>query len=169
MWLPIKDYEHLYEVSDQGEIRSLSHMASNGVKDILYKGRTLKPWLDGRKNYLMVMLSNSNSHKKRFLIHRLVAQAFIPNPDNKPEVNHINGVKTDNRVENLEWVTSKENKEHAIKNGYYNTEKFKHRKSPNNAMKINVNGELLTLRELAIRENKSYHAIYNKYVRKGVN
>ncbi len=169
MWLPVKDYENLYEVSDQGEVRSLSHFASNGVKDILYKGRTLKPWLDGKKNYLMVMLSNGNQCKKRFLIHRLVAQAFIPNPENKREVNHINGVKTDNRIENLEWVTSKENKEHAIENGYYDTEKFKHRKSPSNAMKINVDGELLTLRELAKRENTSYYAIYNKYVRKKVN
>ena len=69
-----------------------------------------------KDGYLVVQLCK-NSKPKKFKMHRLVAMAFIPNPENKPQVNHINGIKFDNSIENLEWVTQSENMKHAYKLG----------------------------------------------------
>lgn len=92
-WKIIKDYEN-YEVSDSGLVRNRK------------TGRELKG-LDNR-GYLRVCLYKYDKQTFKS-IHRLVAETFIPNPDKKPEVNHINEIKCDNRIENLEWMTSKEN------------------------------------------------------------
>jgi len=94
-----------YVIYDTGIIKSLKHN-----KIIL-----LKYVLD-RYGYPIICLS-TNGKSKTFKIHRLVAQTFIPNPDNKPQVNHKDGNKQNNRVDNLEWVTRKENEKHAVENG----------------------------------------------------
>lgn len=107
------------EVSDVGDIRTLDHtgIRKNGRIDNR-KGRVLKP--AQRKGYLAITLTR-NRVRKTYCVHRLVAMAFIPNPDKKLTVNHINGIKTDNRVENLEWATMKENCNHKWKTGLANT------------------------------------------------
>lgn len=102
-WLPIKDYEGLYEVSDTGLVRN-----SKG------QIRSAKP----NKNiqYLQIDLYKQNIRTHKY-IHRLVAEAFIPNPNNLSEINHIDGNKQNNLVSNLEWISKKGNTEHAIKTG----------------------------------------------------
>lgn len=88
-----------YEISSAGNVRNK------------YTGNTLKPMLNN-KGYARVKLGG-----RYYLIHRLVAQAFIPNNQSKPQVNHKDGDKLNNHVKNLEWVTDQENREHALING----------------------------------------------------
>ena len=121
IWKPIKGYEGMYEVSNLGNVRSLDRYVTNGNRYCLLKGKPMKPYLIST-GYLMADLYK-NSQRTNYLIHRLVSEAFIPNPNVLPFIDHINTIKTDNRVENLRWCSQKENcnnpltREHAnIKN-----------------------------------------------------
>lgn len=109
IWKNIEGYEELYEVSNFGRVKSLK-----GGRWGTGKERILKPQTDGC-GYLKVHLCNEGK-VKTFKVHRLVAQAFIPNPQNLPEINHINEDKTNNRVENLEWCTREYNNNHGTRN-----------------------------------------------------
>lgn len=113
-WVSLPNYSR-YEVSSLGRVKSLSrvkrwsHHGKSGK--FLSKGLVLKQ-IKTRTGYPQVTLKSDSNTYRIFHIHRLVALAFIPNPQNKPQVNHKNGVKNDNRVENLEWVTVSENTKH---------------------------------------------------------
>ena len=104
IWKPIKDFENIYEVSNLGRIKSFKN----------YKISFLIGSSSGDGYRTVTLCGNKN---KRIYIHRLVALHFIENLENKIEVNHINGIKNDNRVDNLEWCTKSENSIHALKNG----------------------------------------------------
>jgi len=117
-WKPVKGYEELYEVSNLGRVKSKTrefsrpHPIIDGVvQHISYKPKFVKFHITD-KGYCRLGLYKDGV-KKNHQVHRLVANSFIPNPENKEQVNHINGIKCDNRLENLEWVTNLENREHS--------------------------------------------------------
>jgi len=114
-WKKVEGCE-FYEVSDFGNVRSLDKPVNgwNGVKT--KTGRILKPGI--RNGYKSIVLSDGDKQKNAH-IHRLVAYAFIPNPQNKETVNHIDGNKLNNHVDNLEWATRSEQQQHAFRTGLY--------------------------------------------------
>ena len=105
-WEDIDGYIGLYQVSNLGNIKSVERFRTNGKSGYIQQSKILKT--GNRNGYLFVNLCKDGVVKS-FKVHRLVAEHFIPKPENKPEIDHINTDKTDNRVENLRWVTHKEN------------------------------------------------------------
>ena len=103
IWKPIEGTNGKYEVSNTGKVRSLNYMRRGLISEI-------KPWNNGGYRRVNLVIEGK---KTNFLVHRIVAEAFIPNPENKSEVNHIDGNKNNNCVENLEWSTRNENISHA--------------------------------------------------------
>lgn len=115
IWKDIKDFEGLYQISNFGNVRSVDRCVykSGWIKTNI-AGTNLKQITD-KDGYKRVKLSNKNYRKMPF-VHRLVAQAFIPNPNNLPQVNHINEIKSDNCVYNLEWCNAKYNVNYGTRN-----------------------------------------------------
>ena len=145
-WKDIKNFEGLYQVSNLGQIKRLSSYVNSSLKNqkrVLRKEKILKKSLNSN-GYPHVILSKNNIHFNK-TIHRLVAEAFIPNPKNKPQVNHKNGIKTDNRVENLEWCTQSENIRHGFKNNLYKTpiNAFKKGNNSHPIIQYNLQGVLI--------------------------
>lgn len=114
-WRDVPGYEGLYQVSDTGLVLSLPREGSDG--------RILRPDIT-RDGYAQVRLCK-NGLKHRWLVHRLVALAFLPNPALKAEVNHIDGDKLNNALSNLEWSTRSENQQHAYDNGLTHANKVR--------------------------------------------
>lgn len=135
VWKPIIGYEGLYEVSSKGRVRSLPFKHS--------RCKILK-LVPKKKGYLFLTLSK-NGVQKPHSVHRLVAMAFIPNPENKPTVNHKNEIRTDNRVENLEWATYYEQ-------NHYGTHLQKVKRSLKRTYNTPQIKEMLSLRQ---KKNKS--------------
>lgn len=119
VWLPAKGFEKLCEVSNYGNIRSLPRVIkqsarNNSVSTHQYKGKMLKPVLNNN-GYLVVGIKD-----KHYSVHRIVAKTFLEQIPGKDYVNHKDGNKTNNHVDNLEWCTAKENTNHAVRNNLIN-------------------------------------------------
>lgn len=141
IWKDIEGYEGIYQVSNFGRVKSLGRVIDTKNGRTTVKGVIMSPC---GKPYLFVYL-NKNHKSKYHAVHRLVAQAFIPNLENKPQVNHIDGNKTNNAVSNLEWVTQSENMLHAYRIGLEKSPKGRHNYwSEKKTKAIHLNGiELL--------------------------
>lgn len=118
-WRDVKGWEGLYQVSSMGRVRSIDRMvAHRDGKKQFYKGAPKKLRLH-KTGYILVFLhrGGKKGENKMYRVHRLVAEAFVPNPEGKKVVNHKNFNRTDNRAINLEWCTTKENIIHRFKEG----------------------------------------------------
>lgn len=131
IWKDIPSYEGYYQVSNLGNFRSVPRIVkykTNGTRN--YPGKSLLTEAT-KDNYQRIVLMKKGI-KTRHQAHRLVALTFIPNPENKPFINHIDGNKSNNRIENLEWCTASENIIHAINTGLIDMSKHR----PSNSKKI---------------------------------
>lgn len=146
VWADIEGFEGYYEVSNHGRVRSLDRYVEHNGSLKFVEGRTMKPRYKkhNKCNYINVRYILSIDGKpKGFLAHRLVAQAFIPNPNNLPQVNHLDLNPLNNNVWNLEWSTGLDNIKHAYENGRFDSRMRSvtiwHKSKPN---------ELLTFRNI---------------------
>lgn len=139
MWRPCPGYETSYEVSSLGSVRSIDRIA--GKRRGVVKSKILKPYVN-RRGYLEVNLFAQSSSLPK-IIHRLVAKAFIENPNSLPQVNHIDGNKFNNASDNLEWMNNSENQKHAYKLGLQPS-----RAGENNSKAKITNKDVTLLKEL---------------------
>jgi hypothetical protein len=115
-WRPVKGFEDLYEINNLGQVRSLPALVRCGSKGYCVKKVKIISQRLNSKGYPVVSLYR-NDKGRQCLVHRLLAFAFVANPENLPHVNHINGIRDDYSIGNLEWVTHSQNMAHGYKVG----------------------------------------------------
>lgn len=142
VWKDIPNYEGYYQVSNLGNVKSLKKWCGN---------KYISKWKNEEKNirqathyhgYKYVYLSKNKERKKKY-VHRLVAETFIPNPNNLKEINHIDGNKQNNSINNLEWCTRKENVIHSYKNKLLIAKRGKDNKNSKAVTQYDIKGNII--------------------------
>lgn len=148
VFLPVSGYEERYEVSNTGKVRSLDRVSKHNGHGTpcAIKGKILSLELTNRGYYRIRL--QKNGEIKRFQVHRLVGMTFIPNPENKPQINHIDGNTKNNNVSNLEWTTQSENIKHAYNIGRKHVPVFERKKGSDNwqsvgIVQLDINGNII--------------------------
>lgn len=160
-WKPVVGYESAYQVSNIGNVRNTK------------RNKNLKIWKH-RTGYMLCKLY-WNGKKNTLAVHRLMAIAFIPNPDNKPQVNHKNTTKHHNRLDNLEWVTNSENQIHAFANGKISRVSGSKHHASKKVIQSDLSGQKINewesmnkaAKQLGIQNNSIYLACNNKIKKAG--
>jgi len=147
IWKDIEGFNGRFAVSNKGRVLSKARYINRPYGKTFKEDYILKPHKN-HKGYLAVDLDK----KKNKVIHRLVALAFIPNPENKPQVNHIDGDKTNNNVENLEWCTNQENQIHAVRMGLNDHSKYESGKPKKPVVQIDIKTGKIVGRYNSIKE-----------------
>jgi hypothetical protein len=164
IWKPVVGFEEFYEVSNCGNVRSKDRLVWRGKS--YYK----KPGIEMRKSptttgYWKIRLTDKNGLGKDHKVHRLVAAAFIPNPEGKPFINHIDGNPLNNHVSNLEWCTQSENMYHAYRTGLRKTNFHKYK---NDIIREYSNNPDIGIRELSLKYKCSHASITKTLRAKGI-
>lgn len=161
MYKSIKGYEGIYEVSELGQVRSVDRIVKfKDSSTSKRKGKELKPSMD-KGGYAIVHL-NKNGIAKTCNVHRLVAETFVPNPDNLPEVHHLNHDRKDNRVQNLQWVTRSEQMDEHLRAAVSKAKGTKLHVAGNGIDKI-YNSALEVKQELGIDNSYALQVAKGKY------
>lgn len=142
IWKEVEGYNGIYFVSNLGNVKSVDHYCENRVGSGKQTGKTLKKQ-PSKKGYLRVSLS-LNKVKFTTGVHILVAKSFVENPEKKPQVNHKDGIKTNNYPDNLEWCTNQENQIHAVENGL-----VKHNLGEKHHLSKLTNNQVKNIRQLS--------------------
>jgi len=144
IWKDVLGYEGKYQISNFGRVKSLRKYNSTGINyrskmpcGYFRKEKILKQSIH---QYYFVQLGNGKRNNTHF-IHKLVAKSFIPNPNAKPYINHINGIKTDNRIENLEWCTAQENTIHGWRTGLMTSQRCEKSTSSKTTIQFTLLGD----------------------------
>ncbi|MGR3177808.1 MAG: NUMOD4 domain-containing protein [Candidatus Anammoxibacter sp.] len=157
IWKDVKGYEGSYQVSNIGGVKSMERVVrhSRNQKKKRTVGERIMKLSIGSHGYKTVTLY-CKGIPKTHCVHRLVALVFIPNPENKPCINHINAIRKDNWSENLEWCTQKENVQHAINIGRFDqngSNNHNAKLTETNVLEIRKNANNYTRKELSIEHN----------------